>query len=360
MSKNRILLAGKPNAGKSSLFNLLTGLNQKIGNYSGVTVERREGIYKDFIIEDLPGLRSLRTELIDESISRDALLHSSGSPIIYIVNGMQLLDSLMLFSEIADLQIPMLVVINFKDDLEKNKVELNTAQLEGLLGCKVLLMNSKTGEGFESLEQQINSNGFSVPNAVCLNLYDEFDGQQFSNQYRNNITSSNQLNEQLEQDYFKRHKIVSAISSEVSSYEGNPNGFLESTQKWDKILLHPIWGIVLLLATILVMFQCVFYLADIPMGWIDSFFAAASEWTNEYVPIPWLADMISNGILPGLGGVLIFIPQIAILFFLLGVLEQTGYLSRISLLSNRFLQRFGLSGQSVVPLMSSWHVPFRL
>jgi len=353
----KFALVGKANSGKSSLFNLLTGLNQKIGNYAGVTVEKKGGQFSGFEVVDLPGIKSLKTLSLEEEISRNNILEfaENKTPIVFVANGMQLEDSLMLFSEVADLQVPILVVINFKDDLEKANVEIDTNQLSNLLGCQVVLMNSRSGEGFQHLEKAIKTKNFKTPHAVCRSLYDDFENGQIVNNYKQLILSVTKNNEdQIKNDYFKRQKIVGSIVRDATNDIKNTSQFLEQSKRWDKVLLHPIFGILIFLLTILVVFQAVFYLADIPMGWIDGFFAAASEWAANNIPIPWLADMFSNGILPGLGGVLIFIPQIAILFFLLGLLEHSGYLSRISFISNRFLSKFGLSGQSVVPLMSSW------
>lgn len=157
-----------------------------------------------------------------------------------------------------------------------------------------------------------------------------------------------------EEDFFKRQKVVASQVRATVTDLGKRAEFLNQSKRWDRVLLHPVWGVLIFLATIWIVFQSVFFLAGIPMDWIDGLFAAAVEFVNNNMADNWVRDLISNGILPGLGGVLIFIPQIAILFFLLGILEHSGYLSRISFISNRFLSKFGLSGQSVIPLMSSW------
>jgi len=354
---SKIALVGKPNSGKSSLFNLLTGLNQKIGNYSGVTVERKTGNIGNHTVIDLPGLKSLRTVNIDEQITRDYILDLAAlpSPILFVANGMMLEDNLLLFSEIADLQIPLAVAVNFKDDLVKSEIELDVAQLSQLLGCPVVLMNSRTGEGLEELKAIFEKDSFQVPNAVCRSLYDDFKGGRLNNNYLEQI-KSNEVAHLVENkdDFFKRQKIIASTMRSSIKDIGKRGSYLEKSKKWDKFMLHPFIGLMFFLLTMLIVFQSVFYLAAIPMDWIDQGFAFLSEWANNSISPSWLADMVSQGIIPGLGGVLIFIPQIAILFFLLGILEHSGYLSRISFISNRFLTRFGLSGQSVVPLMSSW------
>ncbi len=354
---NEITLVGKPNSGKSSLFNLLTGLNQKIGNYGGVTVEKKSGNFTDFEIIDLPGLKSLRSNTIEEEISRDAILENSKikSPIIFVANGLQLEDNLILFSEIADLQIPMLLVINFKDDLEKYRIHVDLQNLSNNLGCEVILMNSKTGDGLNKIKQAATNSLFKIPNAFCRSLYDKESDGQFTNQYVSKLILPKDSNSDLvQEDFFKRQKLINSFIKTDLRYNDERDAFLNISKRWDKILLHPIFGILIFLLTILTVFQSVFYFASIPMDWIDLGFAKLAELTQSTISNAWFADIISEGIIPGLAGVLIFIPQIAILFLLLGILEHSGYLSRISFIANRFLSNFGLSGQSVIPLMSSW------
>ena len=353
----KFALVGKPNAGKSSLFNLLSGLNQKIGNYSGVTVEKKKGIFLQYEVVDLPGIKSLRSGTPEERISKQTILQyaEEGLPLMFVANGMQLEDNLLLFTEIADLQVPMILVINFKDDLEKNQIEIDAAKLADELGCHVVMMNSRNGDGIEHLKMLVSAGKFYPPNAVCRSLYDRFENDDFVNNYASTVRDA-RLNENSihKEDFFKRQKIIAKIVRSTIHEVQKRDTFLARSLRWDKVLLHPFLGVLFFLATLLVVFQSVFYLSGIPMEWIDSGFSAASAWVNDNVQTEWLASLISDGILAGLGGVLIFIPQIAILFFLLGILEHSGYLSRISFISNRALSAFGLSGQSIIPLMSSW------
>lgn len=351
-----IALVGRPNSGKSSLFNLLTGLNQKIANYSGATVDIKKGLCEDRLIEDLPGIKSLRSPSFEERIAKDEILKRAhaGDPILFIANGMQLEESMLFFSEIADLQVPTALVINFKDDLEKNKIKLDPIKLSDQLGCPVMLMNSRAGKGLQVLKSFIKTENFKIPNAVCRSLYDQFEEGEVSNNYINNMAFNKADEAFAEGDFPKRQKIIGSIMRNAIVDISERQDHLQQSKTWDKILLHPIWGILFFAFVMLLVFQSVFFLAGIPMDWIDGAFAAASEWSRSVFGDSWLGDLISDGILPGLGGVLIFIPQIAILFFLLGVLEHSGYLSRISFIANRFLSKFGLSGQSVIPLMSSW------
>ena len=349
----QVALVGKPNAGKSSLFNLLTGLNQKIGNYNGVTVERKVGQYQGIEIIDLPGIKSLSAVSPEEEIAKQAILEYSQSqkPILYVANGLQLEESLIFFSELADLQIPAAIAINFKDDLEKFNFKLDVPQLQNQLGCPVYLMNSRNGEGLEDLESLFTNMDFKVPNAVNRSHYDRVENDQFNNAYFAAV--SNQAHVQDPKDFLKRKQLIGDLLKKSFTQE-NPEQILATSKAWDKMLLHPIIGVLGFLFTLLVIFQSVFYLSAFPMDWIDAGFASLTSFANSNISNEHLASFISDGILAGLGGVLIFIPQIAILFFLLGILEHSGYLARISYISNRFLSNFGLSGQSVIPLMSSW------
>jgi len=356
----QLALIGKPNSGKSSLFNKLTGLNQKIGNYSGVTVEKKSGDYEGTKIIDLPGLKSLWVDSLDEKISLQEILKyaQEGSPLLFVANGLQLADSLLLFSEIADLQLPMIMVINFKDELKKSQLVLDEAKIKNHLGCEVVLMNSKTGEGLDELQQLIKEGKAKIPHTFRRSQFEEIDENGFQNVYLKSIIDHQDefTNEQynlLETDFSQRQLLVSKITNDVLKEDPTKIDILVSSKKADRILLHPIWGMLIFIAVMLVVFQSVFTLSGIPMDWIDQFFAWASEKSSQ-ISIPWLSSLMSEGIIPGLGGVLIFIPQIAILFLLLGILENTGYLSRISYIADNFLQKFGLSGKSVVPLMSSW------
>ncbi len=349
-----VILIGKPNAGKSSLFNLLTGLNQKVGNYSGVTVAAKKGKFADYNIIDLPGLKSLHTTSPEEKISKDKLLYHAkkSTPVLFVANGLMLEDSLMLFSEIADLQIPMILVINFRDDLEKNKIKISLQKHSDLIGCPVMLMNSKSGKGLNDLEKLLKNDAFKVPHAVCRSLYDEWKDGIVINNYANSLEKDNAING-LKSEYFKRQRIISAITR--SSIDKNEAlDFQLKSKKWDKFLLHPIWGILIFLLVMWLTFQSVFTLAAYPMDWIDNTFASLSSYVNNNFQESMLSNLIAEGIIPGIGGVIIFIPIILILFLLLGVLEHSGYLSRISFISDRFLRKFGLSGKSIIPLMSSW------
>ena len=357
----QIALVGKPNSGKSSLFNLLTGLYQKVGNYSGVTVERKTGKFLGNEIIDLPGIRSLWISSPEEKISLDAILdyHSKSLPILFVANGTELEDALSLFTEMADLQTNMAIIINFKDELEKNKIEVDAENLKAKLGCPVILMNSKSGEGLSEIIQLVEENNFNVPHSFCRSRYDQLENGELKNNFKSQLIQSgtevtDAAYKEINDDFVQRQRITRNIVQACVTKNQDYNSLLNRSQKIDRFMLHPILGLLSFFFVLLLLFQAVFTLSAYPMDWIDAGFGMASEWAQNNIGIPWLADLVSQGILPGIGGVLIFIPQIAILFLLLGLLEQSGYLSRISFISDRVLQKFGLSGKSIIPLMSSW------
>jgi len=358
---NKIALVGKPNSGKSSLFNLLTGLNQKIGNYAGVTVEKKTGEFAGIEITDLPGLNSLWANTAEEQISQSFILNlvHDQTPVLFVANANQLSDSLVLFSEIADLQIPMILVVNFMDEFERNKSSIDVPYLESRLNCRVVLMNSKKGTGIENLKKVLESGDIRIANSFCRSLYCDYNADVIENNYINELLDYDRHFDadsisQLDQDFAQRQLLINNILKGTVQYNEADDALRKRTRRLDNVLLHPIYGAIIFLAVMLLVFQSVFTFSTYPMEWIDSFFAMASEYVNNNVNIGWFSELIAEGIIPGLAGVLIFIPQIAILFFLLGILENTGYLSRISNLSDSFLQKFGLSGKSIIPLMSSW------
>ena len=356
MSKT-ILLAGNPNVGKSSLFNLLTGLKQHTGNYEGVTVEKKTGRYQDYSIIDLPGLKSLWAATIDEQISARAILQGkdTSQPIIFVVSGTKLEEELLLFTQIADLQIPMILVINFKDELAANNITIDTDLLSGRLNCPVLLCNSRNGDGLEDIKETIHNNNFAIPTAFARSHYDDFSNGNYGNAYEPLVRAwvgdpADTKPDLAIRDLEKRYLVIGQLLTDTMEIPALVEQ-QERSDRLDKILLHPFFGTLIFLAILFVIFQSIFSFAAYPMDLIDGTFAWISGKASNIQPT-WLGDLLSNGLIPGLGGILIFIPQIAILFFFFGLLESTGYMTRISFLSDNVLKRFGLSGSSVVPIVS--------
>ena len=353
---NEIICVGNPNVGKTSLFNLLTGLHQKVANFSGVTIQEASGNFEDQQILDLPGFRSIWSTTPDEQISIEALkdIISTDKPILFVASGMHLQDSLLLFTQIADLQSRMALIINFEDEMEKSKISVDALSLEERLGCPVVVMNSRSGEHLEQVKQLIRDDKFKSPSSFCRSMHDILVQDRLINNMDSAFFSKNQSRDfDQSQDHIRRKMLLQSVLHDVLEIPPVNSPMLINTTKFDKIALHPFWGSLLFIACLLVIFQTIFAVASYPMEWIDVAFAEMSSAVQNLSPWPMANSLIADGVLSGIGGVLIFIPQIALLFFLLAILESTGYMSRISFLSDRLLRKFGLSGSSVVPLLSA-------
>lgn len=338
----RVVLVGRPNVGKSSFFNLITKLDQRIGNFPGVSVEKKEGKYGNTGVVDLPGIRSLRPASLDENIAIQEILNLSDTDrVLFIAHGMKLKNSLELFSQIADLQLPMALIVNFKDEMEQHQAELDLPCLQAKLGCPIVLLNSRTGDGLKQVQQLIDQDQFAEPNAFCRSNFSELEDGYYQNNYRQ-LLSEKQAADFWIEDSERRSLIVTNILKECLTDHTAIN-YLNRTNKLDRFLLHPIYGGLFFLVIMFLVFQSVFTLATYPMDWIEALQDQALSLYDA---------KLYTAIVTGVGSVLVFVPPMAILFFLLGILEHTGYLSRISFLSDRILRRFGLSGHSVMPLMT--------
>jgi len=360
----RIGLIGNPNSGKSSLFNQLTGVLQKVGNYPGVTVEKKSGtLGSEIELVDLPGVYQLIPETEDEQIA-SLEIHNKINPldgVVFILNGMHLEQSLLLFSQIADLQIPMFLIVNFSDKLEKKGVKIDAAKLSKHLGCPVFFSNASSGDGVPAIKEAIENFSFTVPAGFNRSQYDSFsESGDYSNGYQKwMVEQSNQLMDSsdeadkkaIEADILKRQKIISGLLPGAVDFPENTD-YLKNTRRIDRVLGHPVWGTVFLLGVLALMFQVLYKVSEWPMELMDNLFGKMSGWTKYALGSGLLSSVIADGIIPGLGGVLIFLPQIMILFFFIAILESSGYMSRIAFLSDRLLSRFGLNGKSVVPLIS--------
>ncbi len=355
---NRILLVGNPNVGKSSLFNLLTGIRQKTGNYDGVTVEKKEGRFEDKAIIDLPGLSSMWSDGMDERISVHQILKLNPKKdcVIFVGDGLRLQHNMLLFSQLADLQVPMILAINFKDELANKGIHIDIRRLQDKIACPVLLLNSRTGDGIEQLKSIIQNEAFCAPNAFIRTQYEVLEGDVFENNYAASLAEYYEgegvdEKEVVKGDLENRNQKLGNFLKDVVTQASNIKKDL-LTDKLDKVLLHPFLGSLIFIFILFLVFQALFSLSDYPMDWIDQMMGDLSTWTSKTIQPAWLADLLGSGLIPGIGGIIIFIPQIAILFILMGILESTGYLSRIAYLSDKWLKQFGLSGSSVIPLMS--------
>lgn len=345
--KINISLLGNPNSGKSTLFNVLTGLNQKTGNFPGVTVEKRTGtsnfIYggRDYSLSltDLPGTYSLFPKSLDESITAKAILspeeNSKPDLILIIADASNLKRSLFIATQVNDLGLPAILVLNMIDQAKKQGTKINIEKLSKTISMPVVACNSRKKEGIEDLEKEIALFDFNKkkenPDCSAFFLHASEEDQQKDTLARFNLIN-NILQESVEVKF---------------PFSADPQ-----TRKIDMVLTHRIWGLGIFFVVMFTVFQSIFFLAEYPMQWIESFFAFNTEWVSEHMPKNEFTDLLANGILSGLGGVIMFIPQIAILFFFISLMEDTGYLARVSFIMDRVMRNFGLNGKSVIPLLS--------
>lgn len=387
----KISLVGNPNTGKTSLFNVLTGLNQKVGNYPGITVDKKQGLCKlsdkvNGIVTDLPGTYSINPTSIDESIVLDTLLNIQNEDypdvIVVVAEVENLKRNLLLFTQIKDLEIPTILAINMSDQMKRKGISLNLEVLEHELKTKILLISARKNKGISDLREAIiNYKSYDTTPVASIayrmdhDFFEEVKSQ-FSEKYslykswllitqhqsanfisddehqkihtfRNDIKKIEKLQHR---ETILRYAVINEILKKgyhINRKEGTDlRGFL------DRILTHKYFGYFLFAFILLAIFQSVFNLASYPMDFIDSSFAQISNYLQTKLPAGPFSNLISEGIIPGIGGIVIFIPQIAILFFFIAVLEETGYMSRVVFLMDKVMRRFGLSGKSVIPLIS--------
>ncbi len=382
-----IALIGNPNVGKTSVFNQLTGLNQQVGNYPGITVEKKIGFCKlpnniKANILDLPGTYSLNASSIDENVVIELLLNKNDKlypDVALVVTDVENLKrNLLLFTQIKDLEIPTILVINMADRMKHKGISLNISYLEEQLNTKIALVSSRKGLGIEDLKNLI-VNYKTLSCEPCLNassidpgyfdkLRKAFPNQllyklwlvitqdvNFLNLERNEIRSSftkshSDLKRLQQKETIKRYQFINDILKEGLTIDTSIAKDFRS--KLDRVLTHKIWGYVIFFAILFLIFQSIFDWSSVPMDFIDSTFASLSSLANESLPPGVLTNLISQGIIPGIGGILIFIPQIAFLFLFISILEESGYMSRVVFLMDKIMSKFGLSGKSVVPLIS--------
>ncbi len=391
VSRLKIALVGNPNSGKSSLFNHLTGLNQKTGNFPGVTVDKRSGMSVlvpglTAEIIDLPGIYSLYPRSIDERIVSEILLdrQSTRCPdkIVVTADATNLKRSLLLLTQIVDLGLPTVLVLNMMDLVAKAGISYDLTALSTELGIPVVPINARNGEGIDELKK-ILAKPAQAPvkhiykiyddaqNAVRLvrdkfSLPNEYEAYQFLQQ-----PESLRFLQKEEQDFIKevsqqngffpgkyqgaetiqRYTFIQTLLDKVT-LRAAALSWKKYTSRLDRILTHKLWGYAIFIGILFLMFQAIFAWATIPMDWIDGAFADISNYFSETLPEGVLTRLLTEGIVPGIGGIVIFVPQIAILFAFIAVLEESGYMARVVFLMDKIMRKFGLNGKSVVPLMS--------
>jgi ferrous iron transport protein B len=391
MSKQiNVALIGNPNTGKTSVFNALTGLNQKVGNYPGITVEKKQGICKlprgvKAHIIDLPGTYSLNASSLDENVVIELLLNKNDKDFpdiaVVVTDVENLKRNLLLFTQIKDLEIPTILVINMADRMIYKGISLDIEYLEGKLNTKIALISTRKSEGIDNLKHLI-SNYKEVSIEPCIdtteidkdyfeNLKKAFPNQllyklwlvitqdvNFGKTDRNTIDAvanfktktKADLKRLQQKETIKRYQFINNALDKGQTIDLSQAKDLRI--KLDRILTHKVWGYLIFGIILLSIFQAIYDWSSIPMDFIDGLFANLSEWTKTQLPSGAFTSLLAEGIMPGLGGIVIFIPQIAFLFLFIAVLEESGYMSRVVFLMDRIMRRFGLSGKSVVPLIS--------
>jgi ferrous iron transport protein B len=358
-----VALIGNPNSGKSTLFNSLTGLNQKTGNYAGVTVDKHYGSYKfkeqEYTITDLPGTYSLYPKSIDEEVACKVLFSKQESvDVVVIVTDSSILKRhLLLATQIIDLKKPCVLVLNMIDEADKNNITIYKEELEKLLDISVVAVNSRNKIGINDLKEAITKAKISTSIFYDFEkqkqLFPHTDSYQTIIESALNIgeTHSEQLKQyELSDNIFRFSKINYIIAKCIKKPEQlNKN----LTQKLDAFFTHKIFGFAFFFLILFVIFQFIFYVAEFPMTWIEGGFANLMNITSSVLPKGQLNDLIVNGVLAGISGVVVFIPQIALLFFFIAILEDTGYMARASFILDKVMRRFGLNGKSVIPMLSS-------
>ena len=336
-----IALAGNPNAGKTTLFNALTGLKQKVANYPGVTVERKIGVWdvagNSARLIDLPGLYSLDTTSIDEKIAGDVLLGkidgiARPDVVVAVVDATNLERNLYLVTQIVEYGIPVVIALTMIDVFEKQKHEIDIARLEKKLGVRVVAIDAKTGRGVEDLERQVSAARDSTPNVP--------------------IAFHGDVNDDTNAKIFSRYKFISdAIQDSVRHNDRDAH---RVSDKIDRVLTHKFFGLVILVAVLLLIFQTIFTWATVPMDLLDSGFGSLGDLVRSAMSAGVLTDLIVDGIIAGVGGILVFLPQILLLFLFISLLEDSGYMARAAFLMDRLMSRVGLHGKAFLPLISSF------
>ena len=389
-----IALVGNPNSGKSSLFNALTGLNQKVGNFPGVTVDKKTGIAKiseglSASIIDLPGTYSLYPKSADEQVTYEVLLNQKNADrpdlIIVIADASNLKRNLLFCSQIMDLKIPVVIALTMMDIARQKGITIDIAGLERMMGVPIIAINPRRNKGMPQLKKKVEDMAQNRQAA----LPDFIDVHGLTGDYIKEIMhlcgqdsvyaalhiacnykelkcinaaqririaallgeGGFQMTRIQAAEIMQRYKKIDTIMLQCAVVE-SPMKRMVVSDRIDKVLLHPVWGNVVLLVVLFILFQSIFSLAKYPMDWIEHAFAYTGNLLGGIMPDSMFKDLLINGVLAGVSGIAVFVPQIMILFGLITVLEDSGYMARISFLTDRIMRTAGLNGRSVMPLIS--------
>lgn len=393
-----ILLVGNPNTGKTTLFNQLTGLHQKTGNFSGVTVEKKSGILKqnDHKIEiiDLPGTYGLGGNTEDKKLAYESILQRKPTDLVlYVLDGLNIERGFPFLLQIMDMGAPLAVVITMKDVLQKKRIKLHLEKMRKKTGVPFFLLNAKSGDGITELKSFLlekerfsvgrrlwrwkkkeeswlektkaqlsfsdSGNDFFLQQAIKFfnkdpHSQDTRYSDSFPKETQNFLEAGLQKGKlafSYEEELIQKSIYIKTFLSETV-HESEQKVF-SLQNRLDSLFLHPYWGFLFFFGCMALLFQSLFFFAEIPMDLIESTIQILQATVLELLPAGLLSSLLANGILGGVGSVVTFLPQIIFLFFFVGILEESGYLARVSLLMDKLMGKFGLSGRSFIPLLSS-------
>lgn len=383
-----VALAGNPNSGKTSLFNALTGLNHKVSNFPGTTVDKKVGYCKltseiKAQIIDLPGTYSLYPKSTDELVTYDILRNKAETDfpdlVLFIADASNLKRNLLLLTQVADLGVPVILALNMVDLAERKGIFYDMDVLSEMLNIPVVSINARNKKGIDQIKKLIANQSLHKKNTylsldnIDTKLLDEIceitdkKNAYAALQYAINVSSfatnrAKQVNAVFEKHNFKSknfqeneilkryHLIDEAVRAGKKERISSKRKSI--TQKVDKILTHRVWGIALFLSILFLVFQAIFSWSEYPMQWVEHGFEYLGRTIEQNLPAGILNDLLVHGILAGLSGVIVFLPQIIILFAFIAILEDVGYMSRVGFIMDRIMRPFGMNGKSVVPLIS--------